>query len=657
MKRFLFYILILVSIAYLVLNNRSSKINKTNNFPDIKKNKQWEYVKERVFNGYNNRFYNYKGPILINLRNASPKDSLAVNQIVKELQDLLPHKTISYFTDFVGKDLQEKNRAVRDTTLVKGYRYGLLKALTINYVFKHVTGKHWVSSVEDKSFFHDYKDSKNYISKNLQSNTNQGKTVSGLTRVWCFLRFKSHQTVAQRKAVITVHLVRTLACAYYFKLKRGNENVNSENAILNSKRPRYPNVTFTYLDKFLLQKLYAPDFVDTFKAYMFKTYPWNYASSYISKSKTQIIALWVCALITVFLFVLLFSLFYNRKYQYRLLIYFVPLLLVFISVLHVIYLYQYIINHMDFLTIKHYIGYLVLLPVTALVISILLMLIDRFIVKSSMGITLQIALKMGFTFMVLLIPMLFVLIKENSIENWFFKINTFLLMVVVLTILRGVVLYLDYFSSNLIRQKDVELSQLKFLKSEAEVKLLQSQINPHFLYNALNSIASLASINASKTEKMALSLSDLFKYTINREDKKYSTIIDEVTMVENYLEVEKIRFGDRLNYKIDVLEDIKDKQIPMFIIQPLVENAIKHGVSKIEEYGEIVLIISKQKNNLKIQVLDNGPLFSKGLVSGHGLQTVHDLLHLTYGENAFINIENSPKKCISINIKNWESHA
>ena len=216
---------------------------------------------------------------------------------------------------------------------------------------------------------------------------------------------------------------------------------------------------------------------------------------------------------------------------------------------------------------------------------------------------------------------------------------------------RGLLIYLNHYSDNLLKQKDVELSQLRALHSQAELKTLQAQINPHFLYNSLNSIASLAYISAEKTEKMALSLSDLFKYAINRKGKKISTVKDEVEMVQNYLEIEQTRFGDRLEFVIDVEEAVLLEEIPMFILQPLVENAVKHGISKIEEQGKIVLQILKTNKGIEIKILDNGPDFPEGLVSGHGLQTVYDLLRLTYGEKALLKWQNTPEKSIIILIE------
>lgn len=237
--------------------------------------------------------------------------------------------------------------------------------------------------------------------------------------------------------------------------------------------------------------------------------------------------------------------------------------------------------------------------------------------------------------------------NEKGLFESFFS---YILFSAGLAVGRGLLLYLNHFSESLVKEKDVELSRLREAKSEAEVKMLQSQINPHFLYNALNSIASLAHTDANKTEKMALSLSDLFRHSINRKGDKVNTLNDEVSLVQNYLEIEQIRFGDRLDFFIDVDSDLLAVKIPMFVLQPLVENAIKHGISKIERQGKIALTVSKKDNGILISVQDNGPDFPEGLLSGHGLQTVYDLLRFSYGDKASISWYNQPQKEITIYI-------
>ncbi|WP_299062835.1 histidine kinase [uncultured Polaribacter sp.] len=280
--------------------------------------------------------------------------------------------------------------------------------------------------------------------------------------------------------------------------------------------------------------------------------------------------------------------------------------------------------------------------------------LEQKIEKTRVNITTKtslIFLSTGMLPFVIILVIVILTIKENQNHQGGYTTLSYLFLgLMIIASLRALISYFIFKERNLIIENEAKLSNLRELKAKAELKSLQSQINPHFLYNSLNSIASLAPIDAIKTQKMAHSLSDLFKYSINRKDKKMSTIKDEIEMVKSYLEIEKIRFGERLQFNIKVDNEIENYEIPLFLIQPLVENAVKHGISQNEGKGKIGLKIDKIANELKISVSDNGPNFPEGLVSGHGLQTVYDLLRLSYGENASLNWTNTPKKIITITI-------
>jgi sensor histidine kinase YesM len=213
--------------------------------------------------------------------------------------------------------------------------------------------------------------------------------------------------------------------------------------------------------------------------------------------------------------------------------------------------------------------------------------------------------------------------------------------------------YLQYENqkiSGMLEVKEHELTRQKELKNRAELNTLQAKINPHFLYNALNSIAALAHIDSTRTEKMALSLSKLFRYNLNREENMMSTIGQEIEMVELYLQIEKQRFSDRLSFEFDVPENLYDRQVPRFLIQPLVENAIKHGISKITGQGLLKLKIYEQDKCLIIEIHDNGPEFPDGLSSGYGLQNTYDKLKLVYKKPYEIRFVNHPSKYIQIKL-------
>ncbi len=201
---------------------------------------------------------------------------------------------------------------------------------------------------------------------------------------------------------------------------------------------------------------------------------------------------------------------------------------------------------------------------------------------------------------------------------------------------------------NELRAKDNELALLKEKNKQAELESLRAKINPHFLYNALNSIASLATTDARKTEQMALALSDFFKYAINREQKQLNSLSEELNAIRTYLEIEKVRFGDRLSFEINCPEELQNIQIPQLLIQPLVENAIKHGLSQITENGKIGISVFKENSFLKIRISDNGPAFPEGPLSGFGIRNTQERISLIYGEKASVNWQNGKEKFIEL---------
>jgi len=213
--------------------------------------------------------------------------------------------------------------------------------------------------------------------------------------------------------------------------------------------------------------------------------------------------------------------------------------------------------------------------------------------------------------------------------------------------------YLQYESAkitSLMQEKEYELTKQKELKTRADLNALQARINPHFLYNALNSVAALSNIDPKRTENMAISLSKLFRYNLNREEEWIVSLGKEIEMVQLYLDIEKQRFTDRLNFSIMADENLYELPIPRFIIQPLVENAIKHGISKITGQGIIRLKIYKEVKFLVIEIHDNGPSFPEGLLTGYGLQNMYDKLTLIHKKPYEVRFINDPDKFVQIKL-------
>ncbi|WP_254562325.1 histidine kinase [Dyadobacter diqingensis] len=206
--------------------------------------------------------------------------------------------------------------------------------------------------------------------------------------------------------------------------------------------------------------------------------------------------------------------------------------------------------------------------------------------------------------------------------------------------------------SRKISDQEYQLLNLEKLKTRAELDALQARINPHFLYNALNSIASLVHEDPDKAEEMTLLLSKLFRYTTGRKNRDYfDTIENELEMVQTYLQVEKVRFGERLQFEVEVTDpELKALQVPKFILQPIVENAIKHGVAKLADQGKIIVKIYEENDWLHLCVHDNGPLFADTMGAGYGIRSIQEKLKLLYGDDARLELHNEPNKSVNISI-------
>ena len=205
-------------------------------------------------------------------------------------------------------------------------------------------------------------------------------------------------------------------------------------------------------------------------------------------------------------------------------------------------------------------------------------------------------------------------------------------------------------SEALLQAKEMDMIKLNQSKTQAELQALQSKINPHFLYNALNSIVSLIHEDPDKAEDMTLKLSKLFRYSINSTQENFCLVSEEIEILNTYLAIEKVRFGDRISFTIDVPEALQNQLVPRFLLQPLVENALKHGLKDIREHGEIRVVIRKNEQQLELFVYDNGIPFPDQLEAGYGMQSTFDKLQLLYKDNHNLQINNSPEKHLKISI-------
>jgi two-component system, LytTR family, sensor kinase len=200
-----------------------------------------------------------------------------------------------------------------------------------------------------------------------------------------------------------------------------------------------------------------------------------------------------------------------------------------------------------------------------------------------------------------------------------------------------------YFMYHLLeRNRAIERDKLisENLAKGMELELLLTQLNPHFLFNALNSIKALVSIDPEKSKDAIIKLSELLRFTLNYGMHPLIPLNDELLEVKKYLGLEQIRFGDRLHVTFEISDDSLNQMIPPAIILTLAENAIKHGVTTRSEISRVLVKTDFKDGRLSIQMVNPGVLKSNR-VEGIGLRTIHKRLKSLYGEDAHLDIVES----------------
>lgn len=181
-----------------------------------------------------------------------------------------------------------------------------------------------------------------------------------------------------------------------------------------------------------------------------------------------------------------------------------------------------------------------------------------------------------------------------------------------------------------------------------ELKTLKSQLNPHFMFNALNSIRALIDVDPQSAQTAVTRLSNLLRYSLRMERIETVSLQEEMQTVTDYLELESVRFEERLKYKIDIDPKSAKLEIPPMMIQTLVENGIKHGISKKTKGGEITVKSKVVNSNLYIDIENSGHIDDSALQnsSGFGINNTKHRLHLLYGEDASFSIKNESKETV-----------
>jgi len=219
--------------------------------------------------------------------------------------------------------------------------------------------------------------------------------------------------------------------------------------------------------------------------------------------------------------------------------------------------------------------------------------------------------------------------KEMTGQDWFFNF-TFTMLIAIFVI---ITFYIQMFIKRMREAGEKTL--------QAELSALRAQVNPHFLFNSLNSIASLVKTNPDQAERVTEDLAELFRYSLQSSQKHEVTLREEIGAAKTYFAIEKARFGDEIQFSLHTDKGLEEFRVPALILQPLVENSVKHGFQQTGGPFTINLNLKAENGNIVIEVTDSGPGFGKTepqeiFGRGTGLSNIRDRLQLHYGNRASI---------------------
>jgi two-component system, LytTR family, sensor kinase len=206
------------------------------------------------------------------------------------------------------------------------------------------------------------------------------------------------------------------------------------------------------------------------------------------------------------------------------------------------------------------------------------------------------------------------------------------------------------------REEELRTSQLELQLSNAQLQALKMQLHPHFLFNTLNSISALQMENVEAAQEMTARLGDFLRLTLENIGTNEVTLKREIEFLECYLDIEKVRFERRLTTEIEIASEVLDCKVPNLVLQPLVENAIRHGFAKQTAPGRISIRAARENGWLKVEVADNGKgieneNLDKVRTSGLGLSNTQARLEQLYGANFRFQLQKAAKGGLLVTLR------
>lgn len=191
-----------------------------------------------------------------------------------------------------------------------------------------------------------------------------------------------------------------------------------------------------------------------------------------------------------------------------------------------------------------------------------------------------------------------------------------------------------YFAVHARRERDALQLQLRVTAREAQLQALRAQVNPHFLFNCLNSLRHLIATEPPRAEVMVTGLAELLRYSLNSDRTEFVSLADELRIVDEYLSLERVRLEDRLRVEHQIAPEAIRAQVPPMVVLTLVENAIKHGISDLPAGGVIRISAALTSAQLAVTIANTGRLRPPAGGAGFGLENAKGRLQLIYGPSA-----------------------
>ena len=235
-------------------------------------------------------------------------------------------------------------------------------------------------------------------------------------------------------------------------------------------------------------------------------------------------------------------------------------------------------------------------------------------------------------------------LRPLAVKTWHFNL-------IIYAVIVGVAQSVRFYRES--QERSVRALELEKRLAEARLMALQMQLNPHFLFNALNSIATLIHRDPKAADRMLIRLAELLRMTLDNTSSQEIALRTELSLLERYMDIERIRFGDRLTFTLDIPAELQSARVPTLLLQPIVENSLRHGLGGVMRPGMVEVKASRHNGILCLQVRDNG----KGLRpdqaqrDGIGLSNTRARLQHLYGNDHQLVLENRPEGGVAVTIE------